>query len=103
MTLSICIATFNRAAFIGETLQALVEQLRPGVEIVIVDGASPDDTAAAVRPFLEVAPAIRYCRESENSGVDGDYDKAVGYARGEHVWLFPDDDLPAPGAIDRVL
>lgn len=103
MKLSICIATFNRAGFIGETLDALVQQLRPGVEIVIVDGASPDDTGEAVRPYLEGSPAIRYFRETENSGVDGDYDKAVGYARGNHVWLFPDDDLPAPGAIDRIL
>lgn len=101
--LSICIATFNRAGFIGETLDALLEQLSPEVEIVIVDGASPDATGAAVRPYLGRSPAIRYFRESENSGVDGDYDKAVGYARGEYVWLFPDDDLPAPGAISRVL
>ncbi|WP_120717362.1 glycosyltransferase family 2 protein [Tsuneonella amylolytica] len=103
MKLSICIATFNRAGFIGETLEALARQLRPGVEIVVVDGASPDDTEGAVRPFLDPAQPIRYYRETENSGVDGDYDKAVGYARGDHVWLFPDDDLPAPGAIDRVL
>lgn len=100
--LSICIATFNRAAFIGETLDALIQQLRPDVEIVIVDGASPDDTEGAVTPYLENSPLIRYYRETVNSGVDGDYDKAVAYARGEHVWLFPDDDLPAPGAIDRV-
>ena len=33
----------------------------------------------------------------------GDYDKAVGYAAGEHIWLLPDDDLPVPGAIDRIL
>ena len=42
-------------------------------------------------------------RETENSGVDGDYDKTVGYATGEHCWLLPDDDLVAPGAVERVL
>jgi len=101
--LTICIATYNRGAFIGETLDSIIAQLRPGIEIVIVDGASPDNTMAAVAPYLERSSAIRYFRESANSGVDGDYEKAVSYAAGRHCWLFPDDDLLAPGALDRVL
>jgi abequosyltransferase len=103
MNLSICIATYNRGRFIGETLDSIVGQLRPGVEVVIVDGASPDETPSVVSAYAERYPSIRYFREAENSGVDGDYDKAVGYARGTYCWLFPDDDLLAPGAVDRVL
>src|SRR6185503_6310209 len=41
--------------------------------------------------------------ESTNSGVDQDFDKAVGYARGEYCWLLSDDDELAPGAIATVL
>jgi len=100
--LSICIATYNRGRFIGETLDSIVAQLRPGVEVVIVDGASPDNTAEVAGRYAD-NPAIRYIREDCNSGVDNDYDKAVGYAHGRHCWLFPDDDLLAPGAVDRVL
>ena len=103
MQLSICIATYNRGRFIGETLDSVVSQLRPGVEIVVVDGASPDDTQTVVSDYVARFPAIRYFRESKNSGVDGDYDKAVEYALGDHCWLFPDDDLLAPSAIDRAL
>lgn len=101
--LTICIATYNRAAFIGETLDSILPQLRSDVDVVIVDGASPDNTEAAVVPYVEKCSSIRYVRETENSGVDGDYDKAVGYATGEHCWLLPDDDLVAPGAVERVL
>jgi glycosyltransferase involved in cell wall biosynthesis len=103
MRLSICIATYNRGGFIGETLASIVGQLGPGVEIVVVDGASPDDTASVVDKYAARCPAIRYVREAVNSGVDADYDKAVGYAAGEHCWLMTDDDLLAPGAIDGVL
>ena len=103
MQLTICIATYNRGAFIGETLDSIIPQLRPGIEVVIVDGASPDNTAAVIAPYLERSSAIRYFRETENSGVDGDYDKAVNYAVGRHCWLFPDDDLLTAGALDRVL
>lgn len=101
--LSICMATFKRGAFIAETLDTILPQLQPGIELIIVDGASPDNTADVVQRYVQEWPQLRYYRETENSGVDADYDKAVGYAQGRHVWLMTDDDLLKPGAIDRVL
>jgi abequosyltransferase len=103
MKLSICIATFHRGDYIGQTLDSIVPQLSEQVELVVVDGASPDNTEAVVRERMQHSSRIRYVRESKNSGVDQDYDKAVGYAVGEYCWLMSDDDLLLPGAIDRVL
>lgn len=100
--LSICMATFRRADFLGEALRSIVPQLTDGVELVVVDGASPDHTADVVREALGDHPRARYVREAENSGIDGDYDKAVRYARGEYCWLMTDDDLLVPGAVARV-
>lgn len=101
--LSICIATFKRGDFIAETLDSILPQLRPGIEVIIVDGASPDDTPEVMARYTDTWPQLRYYREAENSGVDADYDKAVGYSTGRHVWLMTDDDLLKPGAVDRVL
>jgi len=101
--LSICMATYNRGAFIGETLDSILGQLVDGVELLVVDGASPDSTPEDMAQYLLRHPEIRYFREQENSGVDGDYDKAVGYASGEYCWLMTDDDLLRPGAIQKVL
>jgi len=101
--LSICIATYSRAAFVAETLASIVDQLTPEVELIVVDGASPDNTSEVVARAAVRCTALRYYRERENSGVDGDYDKAVGYAEGEYCWLMTDDDVLAPGAIRQVL
>ena len=101
--LTICIATYNRAGYIGQTLDSVIGQLPKDVELLVVDGASPDDTAAVVASRAGPAPQLRYIREDVNSGVDADYDKAVGYARGQYCWLMTDDDVLEPGAIDRVL
>ncbi|MBU0784427.1 MAG: glycosyltransferase family 2 protein [Gammaproteobacteria bacterium] len=101
--LSICIATFKRGRFIGETLESILAQLQPGVEIVVVDGASPDDTPEVMARYAEAHPGIRYFREAQNSGVDADFDKAVSYAKGEYCWLMTDDDLLRPGAVAAVL
>lgn len=101
--LSICIASFNRAKFIGETLDSVLSQMTPEVELIVVDGASPDNTQREVAPYVERFAQLRYIREATNSGLDRDYDKAVGYARGEYCWLMTDDDLLVPGAVQRVL
>jgi glycosyltransferase involved in cell wall biosynthesis len=101
--LSICIATYNRGGFIGQTLDSILIQMEPGVELVIVDGASSDNTAEVMKQYSAQHPDIRYYREQDNSGVDCDYDKAAGYANGDYCWFFTDDDLLKPGAIQRVL
>lgn len=101
--LSICIATYNRADYIAETLDAILAQMTPDMELVIVDGASMDHTALVVARYQAKHSNVRYYREAINSGIDGDFDKAVAYARGGHCWLMSDDDLLAPGAIATVL
>lgn len=101
--LSLCIATLNRARFIGETLDSILSQMEDGVQLVVVDGASSDNTADVMAQYCAGHPQIVYRRESTNSGVDADYDKAVGYATGEYCWLMTDDDLLKTGAIRRVL
>lgn len=102
-TLSICIATYNRAGFIGETLDSILSQRTDEVEIVVVDGASTDATRTVMERYAAECPGLRYVRLPEKGGVDQDYCKAVECARGKYCWLFPDDDLLKPGAVRRVL
>ena len=101
--LSICISTFKRARFIGETLDSILAQVTEDVEVIVVDGASPDETSEVLAPYVARHANVRYFREEQNSGVDADYDKAVVYARGDYCWLMTDDDLVLPGAITEIL
>ena len=101
--LSICIATLNRAAFIGTTLDALIAQATDEVEIVVVDGASTDGTDRVVGERAGVFPRLRYVRLDSKGGVDRDFCRAVESARGAFCWLMADDDLVKPGAIAAVL
>ncbi len=100
-SLSICIATFNRSTFIGETINSIVQQLNNKVELVIVDGASIDNTTDVVKSFEN--ENIFYYKEAVNSGIDRDYDKAVNYAQGRYCWLMTDDDILLPNAVENVL
>jgi len=100
--LSICIATYNRASYIGETLDSIIPQLDDDVEILVVDGASTDDTETVVRNFVRNESRMRYVRLPAKGGVDQDYDKSIELAHGEFCWLFTDDDLLRPGAVSAV-
>jgi abequosyltransferase len=103
MRLSVCIPTYNFGAFIGETLQSIAAQLEDGVEIVVLDGGSTDDTAEVVGAFAQRHPQIRYHRQPERGGIDRDMARTVALARGEYCWLFGADDTMRPGALARML
>ena len=103
MRLSICIPTYNFGAFIGETLQSILPQLEDGVEVVVLDGGSTDDTTAVVESFQRQYASLRYERRDERGGIDRDIARVVDLAEGEYCWLFCADDLMKPGAIRRML
>lgn len=101
--LSICIPTHNFGRFIGPTLDSILPQAGEGVEVLVVDGASTDDTAEVVHGRMGRYPALRYHRLDRKGGIDRDMAKSVELARGEYVWLFGADDWMAEGATGTVL
>jgi GT2 family glycosyltransferase len=101
--LSICINTRNRAAYLSETLDSILCQVRKGIEVVVVDGASDDDTPARMDAYASAWAVIKYVRSDIPFGIDEGYDLAVQHARGVYCWMMTDDDLIVEGAIDRLL
>jgi hypothetical protein len=84
-------------------LQACIASLKPqlddGVELVFVDDASPDGSAALVERLL---PQARVIRQPENRGVSAARNRLLDEARGEHLWFIDPDDLVEPGVIPRL-
>ncbi|MDA2932967.1 glycosyltransferase [Acidobacteria bacterium AH-259-D05] len=103
LKLSFCIPTYNRADFIGETLDSIISQATDEVEIVILDGGSSDNTEQVVYKYMKEFKRLRYFRQNFKGGVDRDLSKAVEKAKGEYCWLMPDDDLLKPGAVKTIL
>ena len=101
--LSFCIPTYNFGAFIGETLESIISQASGKVEIVVVDGASTDNTNEVVRDFQKRFDPLIYHRREKNMGVDADLAKAVELAGGDYCWLMSSDDVLVPGAVARMI
>jgi abequosyltransferase len=103
MRLSVCIPTYNFGSFIGATLESILPQLQEGVEVVVLDGGSTDETTAVVESLQQRYRGLRYERRDERGGIDRDMARTVELAGGEYCWLFCADDLMKPGAIGRML
>jgi glycosyltransferase involved in cell wall biosynthesis len=86
-----------------QTLDSVVTQLQPGVDILISDNASTDGTAEIVQRYQADYPQIRYRRNPENVGAMKNNDMCVECALGMYVWLFGDDDKMTNGCIKKVL
>jgi len=97
--LSFCIPTYNFADFLPQTLESIVSQADDRVQIVIVDGASTDNTPEVVEQWRQRFPHIKYIRRTARCGVDPDILESVKQADGEYCWLFSADDILAPHSI----
>ena len=90
--LSICIATYNRAELLRETLTHLRDVCDDDVEIVISDNGSPDHTQDVIKSFAGRFPYFRAIRQPMNRGALSNFAAATSLARGKYLYPFSDDD-----------
>lgn len=93
-TVSVIIATYNRAEFLRETLHALTLQTRPPDQLVVVDNNSSDHTCAVVEQFSELLP-LTYVFEPQQ-GVAFARNRGIRHAAGEIIAFTDDDCIPDP-------
>ena len=104
--LSICIPTYNRASYLKETLQnifALKEVSSEQVEVVVCDNNSPDNTQAVLADFAVEYSDLRYFKNEQNIGFDGNMLRVVSEAKGKYCFILGDDDAFTQGAVARLL
>ena len=98
MRLTVVICTHERAASLRRTLLSIVDQAREsGAEIIVVDNASSDDTAAVVNAFV----GVRYVREQQ-LGLCHARNRGWREANAPVVVFLDDDAVAAPGWIAAV-
>jgi abequosyltransferase len=106
--LSICIPTYNRAAYLGAAISSAIEQINrcanpQEVELVIYDNHSTDDTAAVVAQFARDFANLRYAERDVNVGCDRNIVEVGELSSGEYFWILGSDDTLPPGAVDIVI
>lgn len=96
---SVCIPAYRGAAHIGATIDSVLAQTFADFELVIVDDNSPDDTFAIAAACRDAR--VRCLRNPRNLGPEGNWNRCLAEAKGRYVKLLPQDDLLAPGCLQR--
>ncbi|MEI6243420.1 MAG: glycosyltransferase [Acidobacteriota bacterium] len=94
--ISVCIPTYNRAAYIGDCLRSVLDQADGRIEVLVIDDGSTDNTEEIVLGLGR--PEVRYIRKPHTNGSDT-RNLAVAEAAGEFLLWVDSDDLLIPGAL----
>lgn len=103
MRLSIVIVTWNSRGEIASSLAAAeaVAKAVPDTDIVVVDNASDDGTAALVEALA--VPGVHLVAEPVNRGFAGGMNLGVRHANGDALLLLNPDARPSPAAVRQLL
>lgn len=93
-TVSVAMAAYNGAAFIGEQLASIAEQTSLPTEIVVSDDGSTDGTQAIVARFAASAPfEVRLLQKDRKLGILNNFWSAFEACRGEVIFYCDQDDV----------
>jgi glycosyltransferase involved in cell wall biosynthesis len=95
--LSVVVPVYNDENALGRCLEALTTSCPPRVEIIVVDDASTDGSAA-----VATRAAVRLVRLAANVGPAAARNVGARQARGDVLVFVDSDVVVAPGALDQV-
>lgn len=105
--LTLAVPTYNRLHCLRLLLEAILPEVRElrargtDVDLLVSDNASSDGTAEYLVALAQRGD-VRLLRNATNIGADANVLRCFHEARGRHLWILGDDDLPLPGVVLRV-
>lgn len=98
---SIIVPSFNQGRFIRRTLDSILSQDYRPIEIIVIDGASTDETVSILQEYSS-APELYWVSEPDRGVVEA-VNKGFARARGEIGAIQSSDDFYLPGAISAAV
>lgn len=102
-TVSIIIATFNRADLIGEAIESILEQSYSDWECIIVDDGSSDNTEEVVSKFIERDKRIQFYHRHKNrpKGPNSSRNFGIEKSKGNYILSLDSDDWLLPSHLEK--
>lgn len=96
---SIITVVYNGASLLPGTVESVRQQTYPGIEYLIIDGASKDNTLDLIKQYAAQMPNLRYMSERDRGLYDA-MNKGLRMATGDFVWFLNcGDHLYAPDTV----
>lgn len=98
---SVIIPAFNAAATIERALASVRAQDGVGLEVIVIDDASSDNTVEVVRAAIRPGENITLMQLPSNSGASAARNAGIRLARGRYLAFLDADDIWLPGKLRR--
>ena len=96
--ISIIVPSLNQSNFITKTINSILEQNYPNLEIIVMDGGSTDDTISILENF---GSKIKWISEKDR-GQSHAINKGIDISSGEILGFINSDDYILPGALNLI-
>lgn len=97
--LTVVIPVYMAERTIIRTIESVASQRMPGVEVICVSDASPDNSMSLVHERFQTSPAVVLARNSENLGPGATRNHGIDIAKGEYIVFLDSDDMLSTGAL----
>ena len=102
MKVSIVIPVYNKAKYISDCIESLLQQDFDDFEIIVVDDGSFDDSGRICDEKAAQDSRIRVIH-TENGGVTAARRKGVEHAAGEYIMFVDGDDTLSEDCVEQLL
>jgi glycosyltransferase involved in cell wall biosynthesis len=90
---SVAMATYNGAEYLGQQLRSIVDQSYTNLEIFITDDASTDGTIDILEMYRRRYDFIKISRHQENMGITASFEHSIKNCRGDFIAISDQDDI----------
>src|SRR5260370_7124598 len=98
MRLSVVIPSYNQAQFLRATLDSVLSQSCPDIEILVLDGGSSDDTVSILESYGE---KIEWVSQKDGGEADA-INQGLQRATGDILTYLNSDDVYLPDALKTI-
>ena len=100
--ISVIIPVYNVAAYLPECLDSLLSQDYAGLEVILIDDGSTDDSGAVCDRYAQQDSRIRVIHQ-KNGGAAAAKNAGLRVATGKYLSFVDSDDYLEPGAYSYML
>lgn len=102
-TLSVIMGTYDDEKYVRQAIEAILNQSFKGIEFIIINDASPDNSDLIIREYAKKDSRIKYLINERNQGLVKTANRGVKAATGKYLYWASSDDYVLPGFFERVI
>jgi glycosyltransferase involved in cell wall biosynthesis len=100
-SVDVFVPCYRYGHFVRECVESVLSQSGVSVRILIIDDASPDNTAEVAAALASEDPRVSFIRHIRNKGHIATYNEGIEWASADYMLLLSADDYLLPGALKR--